>query len=172
MPRQERANSLPMPGTPHAGLRVVAWRGGLQAHSIPLSTPEPQNLRKRSSVTELGRTQPCSGPHALHGKRKPGALPVQDCNWVVHDSLGATLFQSATTAAQYNPSTIGEDLVVTPPCRAVVSGAGGGFVAIIDSFASGGDRSDTALYTRPFVGNGIMLGGQLVPQVLRPATLL
>ena len=84
----------------------------------------------------------------------------------MRDSLGNLLFQSATTAALYNPSMIGEEnLVVTPPCRAVVAGAGGGFVAIIDSFASG-ELSDTVLYTRPFVGNGIMLEGQILPQVL------
>ena len=76
----------------------------------------------------------------------------------MRDSLGNLLFQSATTVALDNYE-------VTPPCRAVVAGAGGGFVAIVDSFSSG-DQSDTVLFTRPLIGNGIMREGQILPQVL------
>ena len=90
-------------------------------------------------------------------------LCLQDCNLVTYDALGQPIFASSTTAAQENPD-------VTPPCRLVVSGAGGGFIAIIDSFASG-DQSDTVLYTRPLVGDGIMTEGQILPQVLRHSLL-
>ena len=85
-------------------------------------------------------------------------VPNQDCDLALLDSNGGTVFRTGTTAQYLGPQ-------VTPPCRLVVSGAGGGFVAIIDSFASG-DQSDTALYTRPFIGNGIMREGQILPQVL------
>ena len=98
-----------------------------------------------------------TGPQALHGRRKPGALPVQDCNLVVLDSKNNLIFQSATTKLLENPA-------IQPPCHLVVSGTGGGFVAIIDSFNEG-DQTDTVLYTRPLIGNGIMRQGQSLPQV-------
>ena len=75
----------------------------------------------------------------------------------MRDSLGDLIFQSATTALLENPD-------VTPPCHTVISGAGGGFIAIVDSFSQG-DQSDTVLYTRPFIGNGVMREGQVLPQV-------
>ena len=90
-------------------------------------------------------------------------MPDQDCNLVLYDVNGGVLFATQTTK-QFEPNA-------TPPCRAVVSGAGGGFLAIIDSFANG-DQSDTALYTRPLVGNGIMNEGQILPQVLLPCPFL
>lgn len=82
-----------------------------------------------------------------------------DCNLVLYDTKGGVVFATQTTAVSENPN-------VTPPCRTVVSGAGGGFIAVIDSFASG-DQSDTALYTRPMVGTGVMREGQILPQNVR-----
>ena len=98
-------------------------------------------------------------------ERSVWCCPAQDCNLVMSDANDTPVFQSATTAAEENPD-------VTPPCRAVVAGAGGGFLAIIDSFSSG-DQSDTVLYTRPLVGNGVMKAGQILPQARpRPRPLL
>ena len=97
-------------------------------------------------------------------ERSVWCCPAQDCNLVMSDANDTPVFQSATTAAEENPD-------VTPPCRAVVAGAGGGFLAIIDSFSSG-DQSDTVQYTRPLVGNGIMNEGQILPQVAPPCPFL
>ena len=76
---------------------------------------------------------------------------------MLYDANNGVHFATQTTRDILGPQ-------VTPPCRTQVSGAGGGFLVVIDSFASG-DQSDTALYTRPFVGNGVMKSGQILPQV-------
>ena len=125
---------------------------GAAACSPQAMPPELQGCSDRAGRlhTPLDR-KPCMANRSL------GALPVQDCNLVVLDSKNNLIFQSATTKLLENPA-------IQPPCHLVVSGTGGGFVAIIDSFNEG-DQTDTVLYTRPLIGNGIMREGQSLPQV-------
>ena len=85
-------------------------------------------------------------------------MPDQDCNLVTYSASNQVSFATQTTV-------ILDNYAVTPPCRLAISGTGGGFIALIDSFASG-DQSDTVLFTRPLVGDGTMTEGQILPQVL------
>ena len=141
-------------------------RGGYYSCSL-LCSPQGcclQGAFPRQNLKLASVSDDCSSAVAVWTLRADACgawLPGQDCNLVTYDKNGTNIFQSATTVALDN-------YAVTPPCRTVVEGAGGGFIAIVDSFASG-DQSDTVLFTRPYVGNGIMLEGQALPQVLRPA---
>ena len=139
---------------------ITLWRSSCMG--IPLRVP---SLRQAHTAKGLRLTlwscKPCAPQlhmpsawlqmHVLFAFCHPPAVAAQDCNLVLYDTKGTPIFYSGT----YNQGTA--------PCRLVVSGAGGGGIAVLD--AKNATLYSQGAYSPPGTPAGTLPNNAVLTQV-------